>query len=94
MKAGDKISSCHTRKKYEVTELGIMHPEEIPTESLRPGQVGYIACNMKESSEGKQSTFFSNIALYTSSSYRRHSIPCWGTCGLNAWFPAHESHGK
>ena len=30
-----------------------MHPEEIPTPELRPGQVGYIACNMKESSEGK-----------------------------------------
>jgi len=28
-----------------------MHPEEVPTESLRPGQVGYIACNMKESTE-------------------------------------------
>ena len=49
---GDKIASCHTRKKYEVTELGIVHPEEVPTDSLRPGQVGYIACNMKESSEG------------------------------------------
>lgn len=30
-----------------------MHPEEIPTDSLRAGQVGYIACNMKESSEGE-----------------------------------------
>jgi translation elongation factor EF-4 len=29
-----------------------MHPEEIPTESLNPGQVGYFACNMKQSSEG------------------------------------------
>lgn len=29
-----------------------MHPEEVPTTSLRPGQVGYVACNMKESSEG------------------------------------------
>jgi len=29
-----------------------MHPEEIPTGSLNPGQVGYIACNMKQSSEG------------------------------------------
>lgn len=44
--------SCHTRKKYEVVEVGIMHPEEVPVESLRPGQVGYVACNMKESSEG------------------------------------------
>jgi translation factor GUF1, mitochondrial len=30
-----------------------MHPEETPTTSLRPGQVGYVACNMKESSEGQ-----------------------------------------
>ncbi|KAG6889824.1 Translation factor guf1 mitochondrial [Termitomyces sp. Mi166 len=51
LRKGDKITSCHTRKKYEVTELGIMHPEEVPTDSLRAGQVGYIACNMKESSE-------------------------------------------
>lgn len=49
---GDKIVSCHTRKKYEITELGIMNPEEVPAASLRPGQVGYIACNMKESTEG------------------------------------------
>ncbi|KAF8809083.1 translation factor GUF1, mitochondrial [Phlegmacium glaucopus] len=51
LRKGDKIASCHTRKKYEITEVGIMHPEEIPTESLNPGQVGYIACNMKQSSE-------------------------------------------
>ena len=30
-----------------------MHPEEVPTVQLLPGQVGYIACNMKQSSEGK-----------------------------------------
>ena len=29
-----------------------MHPEETPTTTLRPGQVGFVACNMKESSEG------------------------------------------
>ena len=28
-----------------------MHPEETPTTSLHAGQVGYIACNMKQSSE-------------------------------------------
>ena len=49
---GDKIASCHTGKKYEVTEIGIMHPEQEQTDQLRSGQVGYIACNMKESSEG------------------------------------------
>ncbi|KAL0946754.1 hypothetical protein HGRIS_012931 [Hohenbuehelia grisea] len=48
LRVGDKISSIHTRKKYEVTELGLMHPEEVPTGSLFPGQVGYMACNMKD----------------------------------------------
>ncbi|KIY43507.1 GTP-binding protein lepa [Fistulina hepatica ATCC 64428] len=51
LRKGDRIVSCHTRKKYEITELGIMHPEETPTTGLYPGQVGFIACNMKESSE-------------------------------------------
>ncbi|KAI0341647.1 GTP-binding protein lepa [Trametopsis cervina] len=51
LKKGDKIASCYTRKKYEVIDVGIMHPEEMSTQTLRPGQVGYVACNMKESSE-------------------------------------------
>ncbi|TRM62532.1 GTP-binding protein lepa C-terminus-domain-containing protein [Schizophyllum amplum] len=51
LRKGDKVVSHHTGKKYEVTELGIMHPEESPATGLFPGQVGYIACNMKESSE-------------------------------------------
>ena len=40
-------------KRYEITELGIMHPEEVPALELRPGQVGFVACNMKDSSEGQ-----------------------------------------
>ncbi|KAJ6525683.1 P-loop containing nucleoside triphosphate hydrolase protein [Mycena capillaripes] len=51
LKKGDRIASCHTKKKYEITDIGIMNPEEIPVTGLHPGQVGYIACNMKESSE-------------------------------------------
>ncbi|KAG9318579.1 P-loop containing nucleoside triphosphate hydrolase protein [Chiua virens] len=38
IRKGDKIASCHTRKKYEVQEVGVMHPEEVPTSSLQPGQ--------------------------------------------------------
>lgn len=44
--------SCHTCRKYDVTEVGILHPEQTPTGILKTGQVGYIACNMKESAEG------------------------------------------
>lgn len=50
--SGDKIVSCHTQRKYDVTEVGIMHPEQVTTDVLYAGQVGYIACNMKEPSEG------------------------------------------
>lgn len=51
LRKGDKIASCHSRKKYEVMDLGIMHPEETPTACLRPGQVGWVACNMKDTGE-------------------------------------------
>ncbi|KAF9653072.1 GTP-binding protein lepa [Thelephora ganbajun] len=51
LRKGDKIVSCHSRKKYEVTDIGILHPDEVSTSVLLPGQVGYVSCNMKESSE-------------------------------------------
>lgn len=52
LRKGDKISSCHSPgKKYEVVEVGVMNPGETPTGELRAGQVGYIACNMKDPSE-------------------------------------------
>ncbi|KIK59546.1 hypothetical protein GYMLUDRAFT_60102 [Collybiopsis luxurians FD-317 M1] len=51
LRKGDRIASCHTRKKYEIVEIGLMYPEEVPTDILCPRQVGYIACNMKESLE-------------------------------------------
>lgn len=50
---GDKIASYHTKKRYEVAEVGIMHPEQQPTAMLNAGQVGYIACNMKDPLEGE-----------------------------------------
>ncbi|GJJ12546.1 Translation factor guf1 mitochondrial [Clathrus columnatus] len=51
LEKGDKIQSLHTRKRYEITDVGIMHPEEISTTKLYAGQVGYIACNMKDHNE-------------------------------------------
>jgi hypothetical protein len=53
---GDKIVSCHSRRKYEVIDVGILHPEEVSTSMLLPGQVGYVSCNMKESSEGSETS--------------------------------------
>lgn len=36
--AGDKIASCHSRKKYDVVDVGIMHPEEESTGILQAGK--------------------------------------------------------
>ncbi|THH17115.1 hypothetical protein EW146_g3636 [Bondarzewia mesenterica] len=80
LRKGDKIASCYTRKKYEITDLGIMHPEEVSTSQLLPGQVGYIACNMKQSSED----------LLCISPYRRYTSPGNGNTHFPPveWFPA------
>ncbi|CED85336.1 gtp-binding protein lepa [Phaffia rhodozyma] len=51
IKKGDKIESAHSGKKYEVLDIGILHPEEERTNFLTAGQVGYIVCNMKAASE-------------------------------------------
>ncbi|EPQ57963.1 GTP-binding protein lepa [Gloeophyllum trabeum ATCC 11539] len=51
LQKGDRIQSMATSKRYEVTDLGIMSPEEKPTASLREGQVGWMVCGMKDSAE-------------------------------------------
>ncbi|KAF4091399.1 hypothetical protein AMELA_G00036490 [Ameiurus melas] len=45
---GDKIVSAHLGKTYEVNELGVLRPDEQPTERLFAGQVGYVIAGMKE----------------------------------------------
>ncbi|CAO3677539.1 unnamed protein product [Umbelopsis vinacea] len=51
LRKGDKIMSAHGEQKYEVAEVGIMHPEQLPTGYLHAGQVGYVICGMKTASE-------------------------------------------
>ncbi|ORZ13723.1 P-loop containing nucleoside triphosphate hydrolase protein [Absidia repens] len=51
LRKGDKVFSAHSDTKYEITEVGIMHPEQVPTGYLHAGQVGYVVCGMKSASE-------------------------------------------
>jgi len=58
---GQQIVSVHTGRKYEISELGVMHPNQLPVERLYAGQVGYIVCGMKRSSEAHiGDTFYLN----------------------------------
>lgn len=65
IKPGDHVISFATRKKYTVGEVGIMHPMETATSSLRAGQVGYIFFNpgMKNSKEAKIGDTFTNVGM-------------------------------
>uniref|UniRef100_F1KWG9 Translation factor GUF1 homolog, mitochondrial n=1 Tax=Ascaris suum TaxID=6253 RepID=F1KWG9_ASCSU len=44
---GDVIRSFHAQKRYEVVEVGIMHPGMTPVQRLYAGQAGYIIANVK-----------------------------------------------
>ena len=49
--SGTRIEMMNKRTKYEVKEVGIFSPEEIPMSKLDCGEVGYIICNIKDASE-------------------------------------------
>ncbi|XP_028599630.2 translation factor GUF1, mitochondrial isoform X1 [Podarcis muralis] len=50
---GQRIASAHTKKVYEVNEVGILKPNEQPTHKLYAGQVGYLIAGMKEVKEAQ-----------------------------------------
>ncbi|XP_045737168.1 translation factor GUF1, mitochondrial isoform X2 [Mirounga angustirostris] len=50
---GDKIMSAHTKKTYEVNEVGVLNPNEQPTHKLYAGQVGYLIAGMKDVTEAQ-----------------------------------------
>ena len=48
VKVGDEILLMNTKKKYEVTEVGVMAPRYVPMEALSAGEVGYIVASIKQ----------------------------------------------
>lgn len=53
VKLGDEIKSHGTEKTYTVKSLSILRPHEHSVEQLNAGQIGLLACNMKQSVESK-----------------------------------------
>lgn len=47
LKKGDNITLAQGQTNYEVLEIGLMYPNETPTDALYAGQVGYIIAGMK-----------------------------------------------
>lgn len=48
IKLGDTIQFMATDKKFEVVELGFLNPLRNPVGELKTGEVGYMACSIKE----------------------------------------------
>jgi len=53
IKKRDQILMMATGQEYEVLEAGIFVPHQKPVDSLRPGEVGYLVCNIKNTSDVK-----------------------------------------
>ncbi|MGE0207207.1 MAG: translation elongation factor 4 [Candidatus Babeliales bacterium] len=53
LKKGDSVSLAQTGESYEVLELGLMYPNETPTDELYAGQVGYVVTGMKTVKEAR-----------------------------------------
>ena len=48
VRKGDEILLMASGKRYVVTEVGVRTPKEIPVESLRAGEVGYLAATIRD----------------------------------------------
>lgn len=53
VKKGDTIRMMNTKKKYEVTEVGVCSPGPVPCKELRAGEVGYICASIKQVADAR-----------------------------------------
>jgi GTP-binding protein LepA len=48
IKPGMKIKFMANRKAFDVTELGVLRPQQVKVDHLGPGEVGYLAASIKD----------------------------------------------
>ena len=53
VKKGDLIRLMNTKKKYEVTEVGVYSPGPVPVSELTAGDVGYISASIKQVADAR-----------------------------------------
>lgn len=53
IKKGSLIKMMATNRSFEVLEVGVFTPKAKPVDSLRPGEVGYMIANIKNTSDVK-----------------------------------------
>ncbi|HFD7486768.1 TPA: translation elongation factor 4 [Staphylococcus aureus] len=82
VKAGDKIRMMATGKEFEVTEVGINTPKQLPVDELTVGDVGYIIASIKnvdDSRVGDTITLASRPASEPLQGYKKmNPMVYWG----------------
>ena len=53
VRKGDMIRLMNTKKKYEVTEVGVYSPGPVECKSLKAGEVGYICASIKQVADAR-----------------------------------------
>jgi len=53
IKTGDMIRLMNTKKKYEVTEVGVFAPGHVPKNELKAGEVGYVCASIKQVADAR-----------------------------------------
>ncbi|KAG8182447.1 hypothetical protein JTE90_012461 [Oedothorax gibbosus] len=53
VRVGEEITSTFSGLSYEIKELGILYPHEVPVTELFAGQAGYFKANMKNPKDAK-----------------------------------------
>jgi GTP-binding protein LepA len=48
VKKGDKVRFLNSKAEHDVTEVGIMQPNQVPVDALRAGEVGYLCGSIKD----------------------------------------------
>lgn len=83
VEAGDKIRMMATGKEFEVTEVGINTPKQLPVDELTVGDVGYIIASIKnvdDSRVGDTITLASRPASEPLQGYKKMNPMVY--CGL------------
>lgn len=48
VKKGEKVRFLASKAEHDITEVGIMNPNQVPVEMLRAGEVGYLCGSIKD----------------------------------------------
>ncbi|WP_042146014.1 translation elongation factor 4 [Paucisalibacillus sp. EB02] len=83
VKVGDKIKMMATGKEFEVNEVGVFTPKQLPLKELNVGDVGYLTASIKNVGDtrvGDTITFANNPASEPLPGYRRLNPMVY--CGL------------